>query len=145
MTDHKPLLWLFLVKDPGARLTRWRLQLEEYNYNIIYKPGTQYTNADALSRIANINKLPSIDDYRTKTYEKFEEDIQKTLITNSNVIEIQGDIFEAPEDITFVVCVSKDFEMSQGLALECRRRFGQIEALKEQNKEITEIAYIQHD
>ncbi|KAL4132497.1 hypothetical protein QTP88_009636 [Uroleucon formosanum] len=29
VTDHKPLSWLFGVKDPGARLTRWRLQLEE--------------------------------------------------------------------------------------------------------------------
>lgn len=145
MTDHKPLSWLFGVKDPGARLTRWRLQLKKYDYNIIYKPGTQNTNADALSRIAKINKLSNVDDYRTKTYEQFKEDIQKILITNSNVIEIQGDIFEAPEDITFVVCVSKNFEMSQGLTLKCRRRFGQIETLKEQNKEITEIAYIQHD
>ncbi|KAL4082949.1 hypothetical protein QTP88_029447 [Uroleucon formosanum] len=145
VTDHKPLSWLFGVKDPGARLTRWRLQLEEYDYNIIYKPGTQNTNADALSRIAKIDKLSNVNDYRTKTYEQFEEDIQKTLITNSNVIEIQGNIFEAPEDITLVVCVSKNFEMSQGLALECRRRFGQIETLKEQNKEITEVAHIQHN
>jgi hypothetical protein len=35
--------------------------------------------------------------------------------------------------------------MSQGLALEFRRKLGQIETLKEQNKEITEVAHIQHN
>ena len=31
--DHKPLSWLFGIKDPEARLTSWRLQLEEYDYD----------------------------------------------------------------------------------------------------------------
>lgn len=51
VTDHKPLTWLFNVKDPGARLMRWRLQLEEHDYDIAYKPGASNTNSDALSRI----------------------------------------------------------------------------------------------
>ncbi|GJQ70538.1 hypothetical protein Trydic_g221, partial [Trypoxylus dichotomus] len=37
VTDHKPLTWLFNCKDPGSRLVRWRLQLAEYDYEIIYK------------------------------------------------------------------------------------------------------------
>lgn len=51
ITDHRALTWLFNVKDPGSRLTRWRLKLEEYDYEIYYKPGCVNTNADALSRI----------------------------------------------------------------------------------------------
>lgn len=51
ITDHRPLTWLFNVKDPGSRLVRWRLKLEEYDYEIIYKPGKLNSNADALSRI----------------------------------------------------------------------------------------------
>ena len=39
------------VKDPGSRLLRWCIKLEEYNYEIVYKPGVQNSNADALSRI----------------------------------------------------------------------------------------------
>jgi len=39
------------VKDRGSRLLRWRIQLQEYNYEIVYKPGVQNSNADALSRI----------------------------------------------------------------------------------------------
>lgn len=50
-TDHRPLVWLFNLKEPNSKLVRWRLKLEEYNYEIIYKKGKLNTNADALSRI----------------------------------------------------------------------------------------------
>ncbi|XP_041987906.1 uncharacterized protein LOC121739485 [Aricia agestis] len=50
ITDHKPLNWLFNCKDPGSRLIRWRLKLEEFDYEIQYKKGKINTNADALSR-----------------------------------------------------------------------------------------------
>ena len=50
VTDHKPLIWLFNVNDPGSRLIRWRLKLEEYDYEIIHKAGRANANADALSR-----------------------------------------------------------------------------------------------
>ena len=50
VTDHKPLIWLFRVKDPGSRLLKWRIKLEEFDFEIIYKSGKMNTNADALSR-----------------------------------------------------------------------------------------------
>jgi hypothetical protein len=50
VTDHKPLTWMFNVKDPSSRLLRWRLLLEEYDYNVEYKAGKRNVNADALSR-----------------------------------------------------------------------------------------------
>ena len=50
ITDHKPLIWLFNVTDPGSRLIRWRLKLEEYDYEIVHKAGKNNVNADALSR-----------------------------------------------------------------------------------------------
>ena len=40
VTDHRPLTWLFSNKDPGSRLIRWRLQLENYDYEILYKKGS---------------------------------------------------------------------------------------------------------
>lgn len=51
VTDHKPLQWLFNLKEPSSRLVRWRLKLEEYTYEIVYKKGKSNTNADALSRV----------------------------------------------------------------------------------------------
>lgn len=51
ISDHKPLQWLMNLKEPQSRLVRWRLKLEEFDYQIIYKKGTLNTNADALSRV----------------------------------------------------------------------------------------------
>lgn len=51
ITDHKPLQWLFSLKDPSSKLLRWRIKLEEFDYQIIYKKGKLNTNADALSRV----------------------------------------------------------------------------------------------
>ena len=60
-TDHRPLMWLFNLKEPNSKLVRWRLRLEEYDYQIIYKKGSLNTNADALSRIQlNIYENESI-------------------------------------------------------------------------------------
>jgi len=54
VTDHKPLTWVMNVKDPGSRLLRWRIHLEEFDYEITYKRGSQNSNADALSRIGSV-------------------------------------------------------------------------------------------
>lgn len=50
-TDHKPLVWLFSLKEPSSRLVRWRLKLEEFQYNVTYKKGKENVEADTLSRI----------------------------------------------------------------------------------------------
>lgn len=49
-TDHKPLQHVFNIKDANSKLIRWRLQLEEYNYDIKYCPEKKNV-ADGLSRI----------------------------------------------------------------------------------------------
>jgi transposase InsO family protein len=51
MTDHKPLLYLFSMKDPSSRLIKFRLQLEEYDYKVVYIRGKDNVGADALSRV----------------------------------------------------------------------------------------------
>ena len=58
-TDHGSLSWLMRIKDPTGRLarwalqynfSRWALQLQQYNFEIIHRAGTSNGNADALSR-----------------------------------------------------------------------------------------------
>lgn len=58
-SDHKPLTYLFALKDPSSRLTRIRLDLEEYNFTVEYIAGKSNVVADALSRIT-ISDLKSI-------------------------------------------------------------------------------------
>ena len=51
-TDHQALKWLHNVKNPSSRLLRWRLRLEEFNYNPIeYIRGRENKVADCLSRL----------------------------------------------------------------------------------------------
>lgn len=57
VTDHKPLTWIFNVKDPSSRLLRWRLLLEEYQFNVVYKAGKKNVNADALSRYPVVGNM----------------------------------------------------------------------------------------
>lgn len=50
-SDHKPLIYLYNLKNPSSRLSRIRLDLEEYDFEIQYIKGTDNVLADALSRI----------------------------------------------------------------------------------------------
>lgn len=61
VTDHRPLVSLFTHKDPSSKMTRIRMDLMDYNFEIIYKPGKYNVNADALSRvIINSDTLKSM-------------------------------------------------------------------------------------
>ncbi|XP_060786568.1 LOW QUALITY PROTEIN: uncharacterized protein K02A2.6-like [Neoarius graeffei] len=55
-TDHKPLISLFHEKKPvpqmgSRRVQRWATLLRAYEYKIVYNPGKEHANADALSQL----------------------------------------------------------------------------------------------
>ena len=49
-TDHGSLSWLLNMKDPTSRLARWVLCLQQYDFDIIHRPGVTNGKTDALSR-----------------------------------------------------------------------------------------------
>ncbi|KAK9754653.1 hypothetical protein QE152_g1090 [Popillia japonica] len=61
ITDHKPLIWLHNIKDTNAKLERCKIKLQEFEYDVVHKPGKYNANADALSRL-EINHLTNEPD-----------------------------------------------------------------------------------
>jgi len=52
-TDHQPLTFALGNRNFNAKLKRWKSRIEEYNCELIYKPGKSNVVADALSRIVS--------------------------------------------------------------------------------------------
>ena len=52
-TDHMPLKFLFKAENLSPRLTRWTVELDQFQFRIEYRKGIKHGNADALSRLTN--------------------------------------------------------------------------------------------
>ncbi|GFX67459.1 transposon Tf2-8 polyprotein [Trichonephila clavipes] len=62
-TDHKPLAGFLSNKNPSSKILRWKLALEEFNYDIHYIRGSLNSVADHISRCINITiALPDSKD-----------------------------------------------------------------------------------
>ena len=49
-SDHSSLQWLLNFRNPSGMLARWLEILGNYQFDILYRPGSQHTAADAMSR-----------------------------------------------------------------------------------------------
>ncbi|GKF29124.1 reverse transcriptase domain-containing protein, partial [Tanacetum coccineum] len=52
-TDHSALKYLFAKKDSKARLLRWVLLLQEFDFDVVDTKGAENLAADHLSRLEN--------------------------------------------------------------------------------------------
>lgn len=90
VTDHKPLEWLFNFTDPSSKIVRWRLKLEEFEYEVIHKKGKLNCNVDSLSR----NPVLAIDPdtpSASETYEKYLKLSQQQNLSYDTIIEEHND------------------------------------------------------
>uniref|UniRef100_A0A0N5BGN0 RT_RNaseH domain-containing protein n=1 Tax=Strongyloides papillosus TaxID=174720 RepID=A0A0N5BGN0_STREA len=62
ITDHKPLTSFLTKKDLSARLTRWMIQLQAVQLNIVHSPGKENYVADCLSRCIQPEPISPQDD-----------------------------------------------------------------------------------
>lgn len=111
-TDHRPLAWLNSLKDPNSKLTRWRLRLQDFDFEVIYKNGKQNTNADALSRI-KVNALDSDDEGQSMQ-----------VNVDENDIKLQGQMAEVLQNI-------------QQLATDQRRRDSSTISISDQSRTVS--------
>ena len=49
-TDHAALSWLRRTAEPMPQLARWLTLIEQYDYEVVHRPGVKHGNADGLSR-----------------------------------------------------------------------------------------------
>jgi hypothetical protein len=48
-SDHQPHKCLLKTPEPAARLARWLIRLENYDFTIEYRKGSEHADADGLS------------------------------------------------------------------------------------------------
>ena len=78
ITDHTALKWLMSIVDPTARLARWAVYLQMYDFTIIPRRGSQHANADALSR-------PVVDDDIENCYRMEIETVELDIYKNEHL------------------------------------------------------------
>ena len=110
VTDHHALCHLASKKSPNRRLTRWTLELQEYDLNVIHKSGKKHTDADFLSRYPLVNVINIDFDLSNIAEEQDRDPILKklkTLINNKQKL---------PREFSFVK-INNDILMSPGYNL----------------------------
>ena len=89
VTDHSALKWLINITDPTARLARWSIYLQAYEFNIIHRKGTTNGNADALSRpvlLCDIReKMYIVEDISPKYLDPYDDDNLMYYLTNGKM------------------------------------------------------------
>jgi len=85
ITDHRPLTYLFGIKDASSQLMRWRLQLADYDYDITYRAGMIQPDGENI----------------TNDYNDFLVAETKQIF-NSRILELEGSIrFTEPGETCF--------------------------------------------
>ena len=57
ITAHSALKWFDSMHLKG-RLERWVMELQEFQFSVVHKPGKLHSNADALSRLVAHDQSP---------------------------------------------------------------------------------------
>ncbi|GFS97892.1 retrovirus-related Pol polyprotein from transposon 17.6 [Trichonephila clavipes] len=78
-TDHKPLAGFLCNKNPSSKILRWKLALEEFNYDIHYIRGSLNSVADHLSRCIN-NITIALPDSKDLINMQHEDSVLSTII-----------------------------------------------------------------
>ena len=55
-TDHVALKWIMTSANLSGKLARWAMQLQGYDFEIVYRKGSANSNADALSRLPRVEE-----------------------------------------------------------------------------------------
>ena len=77
VTDHSALMWLKKLKDPTGRLARWAIELQQWDFEIVHRKGSQYQFPDASSRIHDGGIVKAFEEIRDPGYLGLAQVIEK--------------------------------------------------------------------
>lgn len=60
-SDHRPLKFLFSMKNPSGRIARWIEILSGYDFEVQYRQASRHQNADSMSRCPNPKDCSCLD------------------------------------------------------------------------------------
>ena len=107
-TDHRPLEYIFKPKASGkpapARVERWLLRLQKYDFTVIYRPGPQNL-PDALSRLPNNNLRSNMESCADRYVHYLAEQLTPVAM---NTAEFQKHSKNDPELIQVRQCIEKN-------------------------------------
>ena len=97
-TDHKPLEVIYGPRSrPCARIERWVLRLQQYDFSVIHRPGRENV-ADPLSRLLNRKVEPDNQQWFPEEYVRFVAlGATPTALTTREIEEASADEEELRE------------------------------------------------
>ncbi|KAF2889912.1 hypothetical protein ILUMI_16261, partial [Ignelater luminosus] len=98
-----------------------------------YQSGKEHSNADALPRM-----YESEESQNGITCKEF----LQIPITNKRFQEIRDSLWVCKENIALAHCVSEDFRMEKGIALDFKKKFGSTRHFLAQRKKVGKTAVL---
>lgn len=132
-TDHKPLIYLFSMKNPASKLVRIKLELNEYDFEILHINGKDNIQADALSRIP-------FSEIQTMS-ENSKHILAITRSMNKNRIEHKKrNVQEEHENDKKLIQTTRIFEKLEGF----NKHMARIKTYVNENNELIICAHLKH-
>jgi hypothetical protein len=99
VTNHKALIYLVNKSNPSDRLARWLLLMEEFDIDIIHRPGRWHGNVDGLTRAyERVGDVLEDDDF---------PDVAIMTINANEALEEYREIIQYLDGMTFPIGATK--------------------------------------
>ena len=98
-TDHHTLKWIMTSTENTGQLARWRLRLQELDFEVIHRPGRLHIAADVLSRLPTTEPDTTPIDFDVPVFSIIDQDVP-TYQTISTVAVTANNTDESGKTMT---------------------------------------------